>query len=204
MDLKETKLHGIAMGSSEAGGYIDEKGNIAGWLNELAFVPVDLKAETILDEWSGDYGCGVKCFSQAAVIKLAPEAGIECHKSLSPGEKLKVVQDLNQDGDERAAQIFESIGIYFGYALAHYASFYDIDQVLILGRVTSGAGGLSIVKKAEKVLALEFPALFSKIKIRLPDEATGRVGQSIAAASLPEIKDTYNQRLKGVAYAEIK
>lgn len=189
MDLDDTNVLGIAMGTSEAGGYIDEKGNITGWLNELAFVPVDLNREAMIDEWSGDYGCGVKYFSQDAVIKLAPAAGIVLDDKLTPAQKLEFVQNLNMQGDERASKIFETIGVYFGYTLAHYSCFYDIKHVLILGRVTSGKGGYSILNKAEEVLKEEFPYLFNKINITLPDESTRRIGQSIAAASLPQLSN---------------
>jgi len=187
MDLDDTQVLGIAMGTSEAAGYIDKDGNITGWLNELAFVPVDFNKDAMVDEWSGDYGCGVKYFSQDAVIKLAAPAGIELDEKLSPAEKLKVVQGLHEKGDERAAKIFESIGAYLGYTIAYYAEFYDIKHILILGRVTSGKGGEAIMKKALEVLKKEFPELHDKIKLHLPDESSRRVGQSIAAASLPEI-----------------
>lgn len=188
MDLDDNNVLGIAMGTSEAGGYVDGKGNITGWLNELAFVPVDYNTASMVDEWSGDYGCGVKYFSQDAVIKLAPEAGIELEAGLTPAEKLKAVQKLHEQGDERAERIFETIGCYLGYALAHYAGFYDIRHALILGRVTSGKGGGIIVDTARRVLGEEFGELAENISIHLPDEASRRVGQSIAAASLPEIK----------------
>ncbi|HHW22662.1 MAG TPA: ROK family protein [Clostridiaceae bacterium] len=188
MDLNSGNVLGIAMGTSEAGGYVDSSGNITGWLNELAFVPADYNPESMVDEWSGDYGCGVKYFSQDAVIKLAPRAGIELDENLSPAEKLKVVQKLNEQGDKRAEGIFRTIGCYLGYTLAHYASFYDIDHVLVLGRVTSGRGGSQIVETAKEVLMEEFPKLSRKIKLELPDESDRRVGQSIAAASLPSIK----------------
>ena len=187
MDLDDNNVLGIAMGTSEAGGYVDGNGNITGWLNELAFVPVDYNPDAMADEWSGDYGCGVKYFSQDAVIKLAPEAGIELDEKLTPAEKLKAVQELHAQGDSRAARIFESIGCYLGYALAHYADFYDIKHALILGRVTSGEGGGIIIETARRVLAEEFGELAEKIKLHLPDEANRRVGQSIAAASLPRI-----------------
>ena len=188
MDLGDTNVLGIAMGTSEAGGYVDGNGNITGWLNELAFVPVDFNKNAMLDEWSGDYGCGVKYFSQDAVIKLAPAAGIELCESASPAEKLKVVQKLMAEGDGRAAKIYESIGAYFGYAVAYYSLFYDIKHVLLMGRVSSGEGGSILYKTAEKVLREEFPELAEKITIHLPDESSRRVGQSIAAASLPNIK----------------
>ena len=43
MSLEENRILGIAMGTSEAVGYVDAAGNITGWLNELAFAPVDLQ-----------------------------------------------------------------------------------------------------------------------------------------------------------------
>jgi len=187
MGLGKGRVLGIAMGTSEAGGYVDEDMHIMGWLNELAFVPVDLSPDAALDEWSGDRGCGVKYFSQDAVIKLAPAAGIALEEGLSPADKLKRVQRELAKGHAGAAQIFETIGVYLAYALAWYALFYDIGQVLILGRVTSGRGGQLILEKTRETLLKEFPGLSEAFDIALPDEAARRVGQSIAAASLPEI-----------------
>lgn len=188
MDLNDDSVLGIAMGTSEAGGYIDRQGNITGWLNELAFVPCDFNEKAMVDEWSGDYGCGVKYFSQDGVIKLAPYAGIKLDESLSPAEKLKVVQGLMEKGDQNAAGIYDTIGAYFGYAIAYYSEFYDIKHVLIMGRVTSGQGGQILLSRAQEVLDVEFPELAKKIKLHIPDEKSRRVGQSVAAASLPEIK----------------
>ncbi len=187
MNLEDTNVLGIAMGTSEAAGYVDGDGNITGWLNELAFVPVDYCKDAMVDEWSGDYGCGVKYFSQDAVIKLAPAAGIELDESLSPAEKLKIVQGLMAEGDQRAADIYDTIGVYFGYAIAYYAKFYDIKHVLIMGRVTSGEGGTILLGRANEVLNTEFPELAKKIELHIPDEKARRVGQSVAAASLPKI-----------------
>ena len=188
MDLEDNAVLGIAMGTSEAGGYVDAAGNITGWLNELAFAPVDYSKDAMVDEWSGDYGCGVKYFSQDGVIKLAPAAGIELDESLSPAEKLKVVQGLMEENDPRAAAIYDTIGVYFGYAIAYYSLFYEIKHVLIMGRVTSGEGGVIILDRANKVLNEEFPELAKKCELHIPDEKSRRVGQSVAAASLPEIK----------------
>jgi len=188
MDLNDNSVLGIAMGTSEAGGYVDPQGNITGWLNELAFVPVDFCEDAMVDEWSGDYGCGVKYFSQDAVIKLAPAAGIELDESLSPAEKLKVVQGLMKEGHEGAAAIYDTIGAYFGYAIAFYSEFYDIKHVLIMGRVTSGEGGVILLERAQEVLDKEFPELAAKVQLHIPDENSRRVGQSVAAASLPEIR----------------
>ena len=185
MSLKVNSILGIAMGSSEAGGYIDKKGNITARLNELAFVPIDFNNQSPVDPWSGDYGCGVQYFSQVAVIRLAKIAGIALNEKQTPAEKLKYVQELMSKGDERARKIFETIGVYLGYAIAHYADFYDIEHILILGRVTSGEGGQIILQRAEQVLKEEFPELFKNISLYLPNESIRRVGQSIAAACLP-------------------
>jgi predicted NBD/HSP70 family sugar kinase len=187
MSLEKNSVLGIAMGSSEAGGYINKDGNITGWLNELAFAPIDFNTEAPVDEWSGDRGCGVQYFSQVAVIRLAKKAGIIFDEKQTPAVKLKFVQELLTKGDNRAVKIFETIGVYLGYAIAHYADFYGIEHVLILGRVTSGAGGHIILQKAEQVLKEEFTELFENISLHLPDESIRRVGQSIAAASLPTL-----------------
>ncbi len=188
MDLNENGILGIAMGTSEAGGYVDPNGNITGWLNELAFAPVDFNPGAMVDEWSGDYGCGVKYFSQDSVIKLAPAAGIELDEKLTPAEKLKIVQGLMKDGDPRAAKIYETIGVYFGYTIAYYARFYEIRHVLIMGRVTSGEGGVILLDRAREVLKGEFPELAGHISLNIPSESSRRVGQSIAAASLPAVQ----------------
>jgi predicted NBD/HSP70 family sugar kinase len=189
MSLNDQPVLGIAMGTSQAVGYVDEKGHITGWLNELAFAPVDYSADAAVDvEWSGDKGTGVNYFSQDAVIRLAPKVGIDLSDKKSPGDKLKKVQDLMKSGDNRPRAIFETIGIYLGYALAQYAEFYRLKQVLILGRVTSGEGGTIILEKANEVLKAEVPELATKVKVNLPDEASRRVGQAIAAASLPKLK----------------
>ena len=187
MSLEDNRVLGIAMGTSEAAGYVDEKGNITGWLNELAFVPVDYNPDSMRDEWSGDIGCGVKYFSQDGVIKLAPNAGIDLDDSMSPADKLKQVQKLMERGDGRARKIYQSIGCYLGYAIAYYAQFYDIKHVLLLGRVTSGEGGNILLDTAKDALAEDFPELARKINIIIPDEKSRRVGQSVAAASLPQI-----------------
>ena len=186
MDLKDNEVLGIAMGTSEATGYVDEHGNLKGWLNELAFVPVDANKGAMVDEWSGDYGCGVKYFSQDGVIKLAEMAGFTFDKELSPAEKLKVIQKLRADNDELAIRIYQDLGIYLGYTLAYYAHFYKIKHVLLLGRVTSGKGGEDILNMAKTVLHNEFTE-YKDVDILMPDEKSRRVGQSIAAASLPKI-----------------
>ncbi len=189
MSLKTNQVLGIAMGTSEAAGYVDKKGNITGWLNELAFVPIDYSIEAMEDEWSGDIGCGVKYFSQDGVIKLANKAEIIMDESLPPAKKLLIVQELMAKNDSRARKVYEGIGCYLGYSLAYYAEFYDMKHVLLMGRVTSGKGGNIIVSMANKVLQEEFSQLASTFTLSLPDEKSRRVGQSVAAASLPIIKE---------------
>ena len=177
---------GIAMGTSEAGGYIDKDGHISGYMTELAFAPVDYNKKASCDPWSGDFGVGAEYFSQDAVIRLAPKAGIELSAELTPAQKLKSVQELLEAGHKGAEQIFETIGTYFGYAVANYAEYYDITNVQIAGRVTSGRGGDIILEKANELLAAEFPVLNERINLFLPGEMDRRVGQAVAAASLAE------------------
>lgn len=188
MSLEENNVLGIAMGTSEAVGFVDADGNVTGWLNELAFMPVDASESAMVDEWSGDLGVGCKYFSQDAVIKLAPAAGIELDEKLSPAEKLKVVQALMEKDDPAASGIYRSIGVYLGHALAYYYSFYGFKHILLLGRVMSGKGGDIVLDVCKKVLADEYPEIAGKINPTLPDEKARRVGQSVAAASLPELK----------------
>lgn len=86
-----------------------------------------------------------------------------------------------------AKNIFNDIGIYLGYTIPFYLHFYDFEDLLVLGRVVSGNGGNIIVEKAQEVLKYEFPDIAEKVKIRIPDENSRRVGQSVAAAYLPRI-----------------
>ena len=188
MSLNDNNILGIAMGTSEAVGYVNEDGCITGWLNELAFVPVDANPNAMVDEWSGDIGCGVKYFCQDGVNKLAPRAGIELDESLSPAEKLKITQKLMENDDPRAVQVYESIGTYLGHTLAYYFEHYGFKYVLLLGRVMSGKGGDILLDTCRRVLDDEYPEYADKINLTLPDEKFRRVGQSMAAASLPEMK----------------
>ena len=184
IEFGDNNVLGIAMGTSEAAGYIDENGHIKGWLNELAFAPVDASPDAMKDEWSGDIGCGVKYFSQDAVIKLAKNAGIVLDETLSPGEKLKIVQEMLANGEsaEKVRGIFSSIGIYLGHTLPYYHDLYGFKHLLLLGRVMSGEGGNIILEMAKKVIADEYSDY--EFNIHTPDEKARRVGQSVAAASL--------------------
>ena len=188
LSLGQTGMLGIAMGSSEAAGFMDKKGRILGWLNELAFAPVDYNPKAAADEWSGDAGVGALYFSQQAVNKLLPAAKIKLPAKMDLPERLKEVQSLMAAGDERAALIYETIGVYLGYTIPHYADFYDFAHMLILGRVTTGQGGDIVLAKARQVLDREFPEIAARIAMHVPDEKTRRVGQAVAAASLPTIR----------------
>ncbi len=188
MTLGVNGVLGIALGSSEAAGYVDLNGNVMGWLNELCFAPIDYNRNASIDEWSGDIGCGSTYFSQQCVFRLAPKVGIEIPQTLSNAEKLAFVQDKLRAGNEGAVKIWQSMGVYLGYGIAHYADFYDIKNVIILGRCTSGEGGTIIFDETTRVLQEEFPDLAQRIQVHLLDENIRRIGQAIGAASLPIIK----------------
>ena len=188
MSLNDNSVLGIAMGTSTAAGYCDARGHLTARINELASAPVDYRADAPADEWSGDLGCGVQYFSQQGVARLVPVAGIDLPEDMPAAETLVEVQRLMAEGDPRAHAIYETIGTCFGYAIAHYAEFYDIRHLLFLGRVSSGEGGQVIVDKAEEALRADFPELAEQIAISMPDEKLKRHGQAIAAASLPELQ----------------
>jgi predicted NBD/HSP70 family sugar kinase len=189
MALGDNPVLGVALGSSQAGGYVDRDGNITSWLNELAFVPVDYRTDGPKDEWSGDC-CGVQYFSQQATDRIATSAGMTFPDTTGLPERLVLLQKKMETGDELAAKVYETIGTYVGYSIPHYADFYDLKHVLLLGRVTTGAGGETILAKSLEVLRAEFPEIASQVSIALPDEKSRRVGQSVAAASLPAIPMT--------------
>ena len=188
MSMNDNAVLGVSMGTSQAGGYVTPAGNITPWLNELAFAPVDYRPDAPRDEWSGDVGCGVQYFSQQGVGRLAQRAGFGFPSSLPLPEQLIAVQAAMRAGDARARAVYESIGVCFGYAIAHYADFYEVRNLLVLGRVMSGEGGEIILERARAVLLAEFPALAETIQLRTPDEKNKRHGQATAAASLPALR----------------
>jgi predicted NBD/HSP70 family sugar kinase len=188
MAMNDNAVLGVAMGSSLAAGYVTPEGAITGWLNELAFAPVDYNEHAPVDEWSGDAGVGARYFSQQAVGRLTAPAGIDLPADMPLPVKLEHVQKIAAEGDARAMQIYETIGVYFGYAIAHYADFYEIRNLLVLGRVMTGVGGDRILDFAGRVLKEEFPEVAERIRFRIPGEQEKRHGQAIAAASLPAIQ----------------
>lgn len=186
LSLNRHAMLGVAMGSSEAAGYLDPAGRLRGYLNELAFVPVDFQTEAAMDDWSGDTGVGSQYFSQQAVNRLAIRAGFDFPKSMPLPERLITVQDNANSGDPNAQRVFETLGVYLGYSLPYYADYYRYHHVLILGRVMSGTGGEIILREARRVLDTVFPAFTERTALTMPDEAARRVGQAVAAASLPK------------------
>jgi predicted NBD/HSP70 family sugar kinase len=188
MALNDNAVLGVSLGTSQAAGYVTPDGNITDWLNELAFAPIDYAPRAHVDEWSGDGGVGAQYFSQQAVARLLPVAGIEVPPAMPFAERLVFTQQRMAAGDERARRIYETIGTYLGYAVAHYAEFYELRHVLIMGRVTTGEGGAVILETARQALALDFPEIAAGVKIQLPGEQDKRHGQAAAAATLPGLK----------------
>ncbi len=183
ISLKRNSLIGLAMGTSEAVGYVTPDGSLTDYLNELAFAPVDYREDDPpCDEWSGDAGVGAMYLSQQAVGRLVKPAGFDIPAGTPLPEVLKIVQKARAENDPRASKIYRSVGVYLGYAIAHYADFYDLENLLLLGRVSSGEGGTEIIETAAKVLKTEFPEL--KVEIHIPDETFKRHGQAVIAASL--------------------
>jgi len=184
--LNRNNLLGLAMGTSYIGGFVDKTGNLSNWISELAFAPADASPHAAMDDWTRDIGVGVQYFCQEAVIKLARAAEISLEGYDTPAKKLKAVQLLLDAGNENAAAVFRSIGCYLGHTVQYYYDIYGADSILLLGRVVSGKGGDIILDTANAVLHDEYPDIH--VELLLPDEVTRRMGQSVAAASLPDIK----------------
>ena len=181
-------LLGIAMGSSEAAGYVTVDGRLTGWLNELAFVPVDYAPDAPTDDWSGDRGCGAQYLSQQAAARLLDRAGIVIDPGSSLPERLVRLQELLAAGDRRAADVYDTIGTYLGYALLEYRDLYEFEHVLLLGRVLTGEGGEVIREQARTVLVAEDPSLAEGLTFHEVSERDKRHGQAVAAASLPPLR----------------
>lgn len=179
---------GVALGTSTAAGYVRPDGRLTCWLNELAFVPVDFREDAPVDEWSGDRGCGVQYFSQQAVARLGPLAGMPLEPEEKFPEYLERVQNALAAGNEPAMRIFDTIGLYLGHTLAWWQRFYAFDKLLLLGRVMSGPGGHRIQAGARKVLRSHYPLVSHILDFIEVSERDKRHGQAIAAASLTAVK----------------
>lgn len=182
MALETDGVLGISLGTSTAGGYVDGKGNITGWFNELAFVPMDAQKNGALDEWAGDIGCGVKYLSQDGAVKLADMAGITLTGD-GPADRFACLRKLMDGGDKRCEAVYRDLGIYLGHSLALYSKFYDLRYALIMGGVAGGHGGDIILSEARRVLVEEYPDC--TFPVAAPDSKVRMLGQSVAAASLP-------------------
>ena len=178
----------MAMGSSEAAGYVTPAGALTSRLDELAFTPIDYAPDAPADEWSGDRGCGVQYLSQQAAGRLLAPAGIEADPGSPLPERLVLLQQLMAAGDPRAARIYETIGTYLGYALLEYRALYEFDHVLLLGRVMTGAGGDTITERARQAVQAEDPVAAESLTFHTVPEREKRHGQAVAAASLPAIQ----------------
>ena len=183
--LNRNNLLGVAMGTSFAGGFVNSDGNIMNWLNEVAFIPIDVSPTAAFESWTGDYGVPEQYFCQNAVVRLADAAGISLETYETPAQKLKAVQNMLDDGHEGAAAIFRTIGCYLGHSAPYYHDIYGATSILVLGRVMSGKGGSIILETALNILADEYPNI--QLELVLPDEKTRRLGQSVIAASLPKV-----------------
>ncbi|CAE7817537.1 SPAC4G8.04 [Symbiodinium sp. CCMP2456] len=138
---------------------------------------------------------------QRGTTKLAAKGGVEVPanykyphadmvtiKHENHAQCLKLIQEaMKTDKEPEVRKIYETVGVYLGYALAQYSEFYKIDHVMILGRVSKGKGGDIMLDTAKKVLQEEFPQ-FSHITFHTADDHFKAVGQCIAAAALPELK----------------
>ncbi|MFM9000842.1 MAG: ROK family protein, partial [Opitutia bacterium] len=157
-------------------------------LSDRALAPLHNRTDAPADERSGARRGSVQYYSHQAAGRLLPAAEIELPAGMKLPERLEALQELMKKGDPRAAQVYEAVGVAFGYAIAHFADFYDFDAILSMGRVTTGAGGDLVSRMAAKVLADEFPEL--RVDILAPDEKDKRHGQAVAAASLAPLPRT--------------
>jgi len=201
--IKSGNVLGISMGSSEGGGYANADGNLMGWINELCYVKLDLNPEAPTDPWSkgAHRGLSHMYLGQRGATKNAAKAGVKVPdnyvyphpdmctiKHEDHAQCLKLIQKSMTVAEEEpnTRKIYETCGVYLGYGLAQYCEFYKIDHVMILGRVSKGAGGDIVLAKAQEVLEKEFPEI-PKITFHTADDHFKAVGQCIAAAALPPL-----------------
>jgi len=202
--IKAGKVLGISMGISEGGGYANADGNLMGWINELCYIRLDLNPMAPSDPWTKGAHSGIShmYLGQRGATKLASAGGIEGPEDQiypnpamctirheNHAQCLKLIQEAMKTPakEPRARLIYETVGVYLGYGLAQYTEFYEIDHIMILGRVSKGAGGDIMLAKAKEVLETEFPDL-PPIQFHTADDHFKAVGQCIAAAALPEVK----------------
>lgn len=188
MSLDFDGILSLSMGSTQATGYIDNDGNVSNWLNELAYIPIDINPDAVQEVDSGDRGCGVDYFSRGGLLRLARLAGIYLRPDQNEAEQVRSIQVKAELEETKAVQVFQSLGVALGHTLGYYHSMYQFQCVLLLGRIMAGAGGDLVFNAAQKVLAEEYPIVASQIIISLPEENNQRVSHAVAAATLPEIQ----------------
>mmetsp|Transcript_46028 Transcript_46028/g.130144 ORF Transcript_46028/g.130144 Transcript_46028/m.130144 type:complete len:492 (-) Transcript_46028:244-1719(-) len=201
--IKAGNVLGISMGSSEGGGYANKDGNLMGWINEMCYIKLDLNPEAPTDPWTKGAHTGIShmYLGQRGATKLAAKGGVDVPDNLkyphpdmctitheNHAHCLKLIQKAMADESKEpeARKIYETIGVYLGYGLAQYSEFYNIDHVMILGRVSKGKGGDIMLDTAKKVLQEEFPQ-FAGMQFHTADDHFKAVGQCIAAAALPTL-----------------
>jgi len=194
---------GISMGSSEGAGYANAGGNLIGWINELCYIKLDLNPEAPTDPWTKGNHTGLShmYLGQRGATKLAAKGGVKVPENYvyphadmctikheDHAQCLKLIQKAMADPEQETTvqQIYQTVGVYLGYALAQYSEFYAIDHVMILGRVSKGKGGDLMLDIAKQVLAEEFPE-YQHIQFHTADDHFKAVGQCIAAAALPTV-----------------
>merc|ERR1711871_24376 len=208
--IKAGNIMGISMGSSEGGGYANADGNLMGWINELCYLRLDLNPDAPTDPWTKGNHTGIShmYLGQRAPTRLAVKTGIELPESYqyphpdmctikheTHAQCLKLVQAGLKDPahTEKVKELYETVGVYLGYALAQYCEFYAIDHVMILGRVSKGDGGDIMLATAKKVLETEFPE-YAGMEFHTADDHFKADGKCIAAAALPEIKSSLKRK----------
>jgi len=199
--INKGNVMGISMGSSEGGGYANVDGNLMGWINELCYIKLDMNPEAPDDPWTkgAHRGLSHMYLGQRGATKNAykicevpdnykyPHPDMCTIKHEDHAQCLKLIQKAMVDTPEKATDLYRTCGVYLGYGLAQYCEqHYKIDHVMILGRVSKGAGGDIMLKVAAEVLETEFPEL-PKITFHTADDHFKAVGQCIAAAALPTI-----------------
>merc|ERR1719411_949332 len=194
---------GISMGSSEGGGYANKDGNLMGWINEMCYIRLDMNPEAPTDPWTKGCHRGIShmYLGQRGATKLAAKAGVQVPanyvyphpdmctiKHEDHAQCLKLIQKAMDDPAQEPTvrKLYETMGVYLGYGIAQYMEFYEIDHVMILGRVSKGSGGDLMLDTAKKVLQTEFPA-YAGVQFHTADDHFKAVGQCIAAAALPTI-----------------
>merc|ERR1711967_73217 len=198
--ISKGNVMGISMGSSEGGGYANEDGNLMGWINELCYIKLDMNPNAPSDPWTNCHrGSSHMYLGQRGATKNAtkicevpenqryPHPDMCTIKHENHAQVLKKIQEAMKENPDKASNLYKTCGVYLGYGLAQYVESYKIDHVMILGRVSKGAGGDLMLSVTKRVLETEFPE-YAGIQFHTADDHFKAVGQCIAAAALPEIK----------------